>query len=93
MITIRWTPTASGDLESIYDYIARDNSDAASKVMQRITSAIEGLKSHPEMGRRGRAPGTRELVSVPYIVTYRIRDSVVVIANIVHSARRWRAAF
>jgi toxin ParE1/3/4 len=93
MMTIRWTPTASGDLESIHDYIARDNSDAATEVAQRITSAIDGLKRHPEMGRRGRAQGTRELVIAPYIVTYRIHDSVVVIVNIVHSARRWRAAF
>jgi toxin ParE1/3/4 len=93
MMTIRWTSTASNDLESIHDYIARDNSDAAIEVAQRIASAIEGLKRHPEMGRRGRAPGTRELISVPYIVTYRIRDSVVVIVNIVHSARRWPAAF
>jgi toxin ParE1/3/4 len=93
MMTIRWTPTAAGDLESIYDYIARDNSDAATEVARRITSAIEGLKRHPEMGRRGRAPGTRELISIPYIVTYRMRDSVVVIVNIVHSARRWPSAF
>jgi toxin ParE1/3/4 len=93
MMIIRWTPTASNDLEAVYDYIARDDSEAAVEVAQRITSAIDGLKRHPEMGRRGRAQGTRELVIVPYIVTYRIQDSVVVIANIVHSARRWRAAF
>jgi toxin ParE1/3/4 len=89
MMTIRWTPTASNDLEAVYDYIARDNADAASAMVRRMISGIDALVRNPELGRIGREVGSRELIVVPYRIIYRIRDSVVEILNIVHSARRW----
>jgi toxin ParE1/3/4 len=89
MMTIRWTPTALNDLEAVYDYIARDNADAASAMIPRIVSGIDALVRNPELGRIGREAGSRELIVVPYRVIYRVRDSTVEILNIVHSARRW----
>jgi toxin ParE1/3/4 len=89
MMTIRWTPTASNDLEAVYDYIARDNADAASAMVRRMISGIDALVRNPELGRIGREVGSRELIVVPYRIIYRIRDSVVEILNIVYSARRW----
>jgi addiction module RelE/StbE family toxin len=88
-MTIRWTPTASNDLEAVYDYIARDNTDAASAMIRRMVSGIDALVRNPELGRFGREAGSRELIVVPYRVIYRVRDSVVEILNIVHAARRW----
>lgn len=88
-MTIRWTSTASDDLEVVYDYIARDNPDKAHVTLARIDSAIEALKRHPEIGRVGRRACTRELVLAPYVVIYRIADPVVEILNIFHSARLW----
>ena len=88
-MTIRWTPTALNDLEAVYDYIARDNADAASAMIRRIVSGIDALVRNPELGRIGREAGSRELIVVPYRVIYRVRDSTVEILNIVHSARRW----
>jgi toxin ParE1/3/4 len=91
-MTIRWTPTASDDLEAVHNYIARDNPDAARAMIRRIVSGIDALVRNPAMGRVGRQVGTRELIVVPYRVIYRMRDSVVEILNIVHSARRWPPA-
>lgn len=88
-MTIRWTPTASDDLESVYDYIARDSPDRAHTLLERIESAIETLRRHPEIGRVGRRTGTRELILAPYILIYRVADPVVEILNIFHSARLW----
>jgi addiction module RelE/StbE family toxin len=86
---VRWTGEALRDLESLHSHIFEDNPDAAADTVGRIVSGIEALGRHPEMGRKGRVPGTRELVIAPYIVAYRIRRSAVEINAIIHSARRW----
>ena len=92
-MTIRWAPTGADDLESIYDYIARDNLERAHTAVERIVSQIDTLTRHPLMGRKGLIDGTRELILAPYIVVYRVTDPVVEIVHIIHGARRWPAAF
>ena len=59
---IVWSPTAVSDLESIRDYIAKDNLTAARKVAARIKEAASRLTRFPKSGRDGRVPDTRELV-------------------------------
>ena len=85
---IRWTATADHDLDSIYDYIRRDNETAAANMIGRIVSAADALASHPELGRRGEIPGTRVLIVPPFRVIYRIKAPVVEIAAVIHGARR-----
>jgi toxin ParE1/3/4 len=87
MIT-RWTPIASHDFEIVCDYIAQDNADKACDVANRIYSAIEAPARHPEVGRIGRRPRTRELILPPYVVVYRVEDSAILVLNVFHSARR-----
>ena len=86
---IRWTPTALRDLESLDACSAEDAPLAAAATLERILSGIEALKRHPEMGRRGRVAGTRELVVAPYIVAYRAAKSAIQILAVIHGARRW----
>ena len=88
-MTVRWTQVALRDLESIHSYIGEDRPDAAPAAIERIVAAIDGLGRHPEMGRKGRVAGTRELVAAPYVIAYRIRKFTVEIDAIIHSARRW----
>jgi len=88
-MTVRWTPTALRDLESLDAYIAEDAPEAAALTVERILSGIEALKRHPEMGRRGRVAGTRELVIAPYIVAYRTAQAAIEILAVIHGARRW----
>ena len=41
------------------------------------------------MGRRGREPGTRELIEAPYIIVYEIDEprDLIIVLSIVHGAR------
>jgi addiction module RelE/StbE family toxin len=90
-----WTPSALSDLDEIQDYIARDSPAAAYWVVLELTTRTRvNLGDYPLMGRSGRARNTRELVfpDLPYIVVYRVRDKVEVLA-VVHSARKWPEDF
>jgi toxin ParE1/3/4 len=97
-MTIRWTPTAARDLEDVRDYIAQDSEDAAiatveRAIVERILAGIEALSRHPQLGRGGRVPGTRELIVPPYVAVYRVAKGTVEIYAILHSARRWPDRF
>jgi len=76
-------------MESLSAYIARDNPRAAVAMVDRIVAAAEALCRHPEMGRRGRVAGTRELVVSPFVIAYRPATNAVEILAVIHSARRW----
>ena len=92
---IRWTEPAARSLESIQDYIARDNPGVAFDLTQRIRLAVSQLEEHPKLGRTGRVRGTYELVvpGVPYIVPYRIKDKEIQILNVYHTSRKWPGRF
>jgi toxin ParE1/3/4 len=88
---VLWTIPALRDLDQIQDFIAHDSPIAAHKLatdLMRRTDKL--LAANPKAGRTGRAQGTRELVisGTPYIVVYRVRDLVEVVA-VVHGAREW----
>lgn len=84
---------ALGDLEAIYQWIARDNPNAAKSVVERIFTSTELLASFPLMGRAGTEAGTREWVvpRLPYIVVYEVSDerSEVVVIGVFHGAQNW----
>ena len=92
-MTVRWTPTGLRDLESLRAYIAEDNEERAAVAVEAILSRIDGLLRHPEMGRKGRVAGTRELVMSPYVIAYRIKGRAIEIIAILHGARRWPDSF
>jgi len=82
---------ALADLESIFDWIARDSRATAKIVVDRLFSSTELLISFPFMGHAGRSPGTLEWVvpRLPYIVVYEVdqaQDRVVVI-GVFHGAQ------
>ena len=91
MVRLEWSPYAIEDRESIFDHIAQDNPLAAVNVDDRIREQTEQLIRHPQMGRPGRAIGTRELVisHTPYVVAYRILGDDLRILRVLHSAQRW----
>jgi toxin ParE1/3/4 len=92
-MTVRWTPTALRDLDSLHSYIADDNTAAALAVLETVVAGIDALARHPEMGRKGRVAGTRELVIAPYVVAYRAGKTAIEILAIIHGARRWPDSF
>jgi toxin ParE1/3/4 len=85
-LNVRWLKLADKDLDEIENYIRRDNSSAATRVVLRIVKAVEMLEEHPGIGRPGRVEGTKELVipNMPYIVPYRIKNKTVQILRVLH---------
>ena len=92
---IRWTRPAANALLAIQEYIARENPRVAFEVLQHIRVAVEQLRDHPRMGRKGRVRGTHELVinSKPYIVPYRIKKSEIQVLSVYHTSRKWPESF
>ena len=92
---IVWTEPAARALESIQDYIAKDNRRAAWEVAQKIRQSVTRLNDHPKLGREGRVRGTYELVipALPYIVPYRLKGNEIQILTVFHAARKWPQDF
>lgn len=88
-----WTEPAIADRHAIYDHIEADNPAAAARLDARFAQTANRLRDHPEMGRPGRIPGTRELVVHPrYLIVYEIAGDTVVILAVVHTSRQWPPA-
>lgn len=87
---VRWLARALANLNAEAAYIARDQPQAATRVVQAIHESVDLLVRHPALGRPGRVLGTRELVvpGTPYIVPYRMRDNEVHILRVFHGARK-----
>jgi plasmid stabilization system protein ParE len=89
------TPRAASDLEHIYDWIARDSTDRARSMVQRIMDALEPLKEFPHrtvvghQNPRLRYPA-RSLVVRPYVIYFRVLEDkkVVRVLHVRHGARR-----
>jgi len=92
-MTIRWTPTALRDLESLHAYIAEDSDEAAAAMVEKVLAGLESVLRFPGMGRKGRLTGPREFVVPPFIVVYQVKESVIHVDAIIHGARRWPDSF
>lgn len=90
-MTIRWTKRAIRSLDSIHTYITKDNPAAAARVAESILESIIQLEGFPQSGRPGRCKGTRELVvtGLPYIISYRNKDDVILLLSVIHTSRKW----
>jgi toxin ParE1/3/4 len=90
-VTARFSERAVRSLASIWDHVAKDNPETASRVISRIVEAALRLEQFPLSGRAGRIQGTRELVvpGFPYINPYRVVDDAVLISAIIHTSRKW----
>ena len=90
MTRIIWTRNALYDLERIRAYLLENaDSETMRSEAARIWTAAQRLTRFPASGRPGRIPQTRELVAPPYILPYRIKDGVVEILDVFHSAQKW----
>src|SRR5437763_17163576 len=76
------------DIEA--EYLVARSSAAAQRFRERVASAQQLLGDYPRVGRRGSAAGTRRLVMVPYIMTYREIGADIVIVDIRHSRQAER---
>ena len=77
------------DLARVITHVAAENPIAARRLGRELLLAGDSLAIFPGRGRRGRHPGTRELVTIsPYIIVYEADHSGEVwILRIWHGAR------
>lgn len=92
-LRITITRLAKLDLDELIVHIGEENPKAAVDTASRILGRIDLLQEQPEIGRKGRRPGTYELVvdKTRYIVAYRIdaaRNQIQVL-RILHTSRMW----
>ena len=89
MANLIWSDVAISDLESIYDYIARDSHQYARHQVERIHQSKERLLQFPESGRHipefPHLPH-REVIIDNYRVIYRYIGDIetVLIVTVVH---------
>ena len=83
MTAITFSASAVKDLQRLRKFIAVHNSEAASRVAQRIRESIATLALFPAKGRPiEELEGVRELVAGNYVVRYlheEAKDSIVIL--------------
>lgn len=85
-----WTPEAIRDRDNIFDYIEEDNPLAALALDDLLSVKAQMLQDHPESGRLGRIPGTKELVvHSNYMLVYEVVDGHVRVLAVVHTSKNW----
>jgi toxin ParE1/3/4 len=92
---VKWLRQALRNLDDEAAYIAQDSPQSAAAFVKHLIESAAMLATHPNMGRPGRVPGTRELVVTrfPYILPYRVREQAVEILRVFHTARKWPQRF
>ncbi len=87
---VHWTDNAIAHLLDIYEYIARDSSIYAKRIIDRITRRPEQIADFPISGRKVReyeADDIREMIEKPYRIIYRIKPAQIDVLAIVHCAQ------
>jgi len=87
-VTVIWSARALSDMADIFAYVAAQSDEAASRIADRIMSAVGNLARFPQIGRPSRLAGRRELVVDQYVILYRLRRDDIQIIAIEHGARR-----
>jgi len=89
-----WAEPALSDLNEIAEYIALDNFDAATHLVQEIFSVVDRLEKHPKSGRRppelDKKSRYREIVVGPCRVFYREEGEKVYILYVMRGERKLR---
>ena len=90
MLPIIRSERADEDLIEIWTHIAKDNPQAADRVLDAIEARLWQLARHPYSGfaRDDIAPGIRHLVVGQYLTLYRISGAGVEIVRVLHGKRR-----
>ena len=82
-------PRALADMDDIWLYIARDNMEAADRVIDNMRSRMSGLLRSPNSGRvrPELGEGIRSYPAGVYLIFYRTTSNGVVILRVMHGQR------
>lgn len=87
---------ADEDLDAIWQYIARDNRQAADKFEQKLHDAMTLLGRMPRAGRIREDLSGGIYRSFPvdsYLIIHRLKGRKVIVVRVLHSARDLRRIF
>jgi plasmid stabilization system protein ParE len=90
---VLWTLAAKQDLESIVDFVARDNPNAARSILQILRKRAATLKNFPERGRIVPELADlgvrlyRELLVTSWRIVYRISNTTVYVMMVIDGRR------
>lgn len=89
-VAVRWREAAIEDLEIIDAWLCSFEQAKPQKARERIGQAIYSLERLGDIGRPGKAPGTRELRvrGAPNIIVYVVDSEGIEIIAIGHMAAR-----
>lgn len=77
------TEEAQFKLDLIFSHTATNFSfELAIETIKEIYKSIEGLASHPRLGRTSNIPETRQLVVAGNIILYKIEESEIVVTTV-----------
>ena len=89
---VKWLNKAISNLDAEASYIAKDNTEAAQKVILKIYDIVNLLANNPAMGHPGRIHNTRELIvpDTPYLIPYRVnsKSKIIEILRVFHTSRK-----
>jgi toxin ParE1/3/4 len=85
MAKLEWSDEAFSDLAHWLTEFGAHSPKGAARIACDLDEALDLLRDHPERGRLGDAPGTRELTTVPpLVVVYEIRGEALFILRVWH---------
>ena len=101
MKPVYFSARAEDDLNSICEYIRRDNPPAAARVREAVLNAAQKLGLHPELGPaltnpKPRHKGVRMLLvreHPNYLLIYRFEPERILVLRMLHAARDWTRFF
>ncbi len=91
-----WSPEATEDLASISEYISRDSSFYARRVVAKILKIARTIADQPLIGRivpEYAIDNVRELFAYNYRIVYQVEGKQVLVVAIIHGARDLAMAF
>ena len=85
---LRYERGALSDLDEIFSHIAKDNREAASRLVARIEGVAARIAASPYIGEATRNPRFRRLPVGNYLIVYEVGQDEVIIHYVRHGARR-----
>jgi toxin ParE1/3/4 len=93
MVEVIWTEPALNDLDTIADYIALDDPEAARLLVRTIFLHVVQLSDHPESGSKPqelRGWRYRQVIEPPCRIFYRYDGRQVFVLHVMRSERKLR---
>jgi toxin ParE1/3/4 len=90
MRIVRWEVEARHQYRDCLTYISIQNRLAAERLDDEIRDKVDMLPHFPEMGRKGRVAGSRELIVHPnYILVYVVRELTIDVIRFLHVRKQY----